>query len=295
MTARRRWLRRGGLALLAAAIAWMASGTLAAYVLTKRARPPFAEPGEGYAVPFRALRLRASDGVEIGAWLAERAPARAGVVLVHGNGASRASLADEAAYFHARGCTVLPISVRAHGDSGGDFNDIGWSARHDVIAAVEHLEPMQRPIVIYGSSLGAAAALFAGESLGDRVAGYVLSAPYADLRIATRRRLERYLIWPLDEVAYGAMQTGGRLVLPQIDRIDPAAAAARLPRDTRMVVFAGGDDDRAPASDARRIAARVHGRVVVVPGLDHEDMGALVGRPEWDESVSALLAGVAAR
>jgi pimeloyl-ACP methyl ester carboxylesterase len=138
--ARRRRLLKGGLVLLLLIAAWMASGTLAAYVLTRRARPPFAEPGAGYAVPFRELRLRASDGVEIGAWSAERSPARAAVVLVHGNGATRASLADEAAYFYARGCTVLLISVRAHGDSGGDYNDIGWSARRDVIAAVEHLE-----------------------------------------------------------------------------------------------------------------------------------------------------------
>lgn len=281
--------------LLALVVLWMASGTVAAYVLTKRARPPFPEPGDGYALPFRELRLRASDGVEIGAWSAEHRPARAAVVLVHGNGASRASLADEAAFFYARGCTVLPISVRAHGDSGGEFNDIGWSARRDVIAAVEHLERSDRPIVIYGSSLGAAAALFAGEALSDRVAGYVLSAPYADLREATRRRLERYLIWPFDEIAYGAMQTGGRLVLPEIDRISPVAAAARLPRGTKMVIFAGGEDDRAPASDARRIAGPVGGRVVVIPGLDHEDMGALVGRPEWDEAVSALLDDIAPR
>jgi len=31
------------------------------------------------------------------------------------------------------------ISLRAHGDSTGDFNDVGYSARHDVVVAVEFL------------------------------------------------------------------------------------------------------------------------------------------------------------
>ena len=37
------------------------------------------------------------------------------------------------------GYPILMISLRAHGDSTGEFNDIGYGA-HDVVAAVEFLE-----------------------------------------------------------------------------------------------------------------------------------------------------------
>ncbi len=85
--------------------------------------------------------------------------------------------------------------MRAHGDSSGEFNDIGYSARLDVVAAVEFLERRRpaRPILIHGTSLGAAAATFAAEELGHRVHGYVLECPYRDLRTAVWNRAEKAL------------------------------------------------------------------------------------------------------
>jgi alpha-beta hydrolase superfamily lysophospholipase len=82
------------------------------------------------------------------------------------------------------------ISLRAHGDSTGDFNDMGYSARHDVVAAVEFLERRRpgNPIVIHGLSMGAGAAVFASGELGHRIKGYVLESPYRDLKIADFRR-----------------------------------------------------------------------------------------------------------
>ena len=52
------------------------------------------------------------------------------------------------------------------------------------IAAVEFLKARKpdRPVVIMGTSLGAAAAVFAAGELGHRVAGYILESPYQDLK-----------------------------------------------------------------------------------------------------------------
>jgi uncharacterized protein len=269
----RDWLPPLVLALL---LAWVGSGVLAAHLLTSRARPRFDEPPPLSAVPFEPLRLRTRDGLELGAWKALTETPRASVVLVHGNGASRSSLVAQAEWFHARGCHVLPLSVRAHGDSDGEVNDIGWSARHDVIAAVDHFEPLGAPIVVFGNSLGAAAAVFAGSELGARV-----------------QRLERYLFTPLDTVAYGAMMVGARVMLPDLDSIRPSEHAAHLAPKTATLVFAGAADDRAPPEDALRIARASRGRAIVLPGLDHEAMGNLVDRPEWEAAVSELLERVA--
>ncbi|MEM1417295.1 MAG: alpha/beta fold hydrolase, partial [Myxococcota bacterium] len=282
--------RKAALAATVLGAGYLALGWAAAARLTSRARPPYAEPPPpGYA----GLRLRASDGLGIGAWW--RAPegeTRAVVVLAHGNGASRAHLVGFAEPLVAAGCAVLLLTLRAHGDSDGEANDIGLSARHDVEAGVRHAQATLpgTPVGVLGLSLGAAAAVFAAESLGDAVDAYVLIGPYADLRLAVRRRTERYLPPVLGELAYGALLTGGRLALPDVDRIRPALAARGIPASARVLVIAGEADDRAPPSDARAIADGVpQARVATVPGMGHEDLGQVPTSAAWAEVLGVLL------
>ncbi|MFN7696539.1 MAG: alpha/beta hydrolase [Deltaproteobacteria bacterium] len=150
---------------------------------------------------------------------------RCAIVLVHGNGSSRSALLDEARSLRALGFSVLPITVRAHGDSEGHRNDFGWSAREDVATAVRYLESHRpaslaggRTIVVMGISLGAAASVFAAPALGARVRGYVLVGPYADLHLATSRRTERYLARRnaarAEQEAIAALWERGLTVLP---------------------------------------------------------------------------------
>jgi len=287
----RRTLERLGLWLSALAVAWIGSGTLAALALTRRWTSPTAEPAPPDLEP---VRLRSRDGLSLGAFLGEVPDARGAIVLVHGNGSSRTRLLDEARSLRALGWTVLPITVRAHGDSEGRRNDFGWSARHDVEAAVSYLEGRtEGPIVVLGISLGAAAGLFAAPELQHRVAGYVLVGPYASLELATVRRTERYLPPLVDDVAFGALFVGGRLVLPELDDIAPFQSAARMPHDVPVLVISGELDARAPLSDARMIVAPLSdASVVSIAGADHEEVSGIVGRPEGLALVADFLAGL---
>lgn len=286
---------RALLAVAALLVAWVGSGTLAALALTRRWSSPVAEPTP---VGFESVRLRTRDGLGLGAFLAEAHEARGAVVLVHGNGSSRSALVEEARALHGLGRTVLPISVRAHGDSEGLRNDFGWSARHDVEAAVGFLEGrgVEGPIVVLGVSLGSAAALFAAPTLGHRVAGYVLVGPYADLHLATSRRTERYLPPLVGEVAYGALLVGGRMVLPELDEIAPARAAAAMPADVPVLVLVGERDERAPLSDAQRIVAPLaDARIVTLEGADHEEVSGSVATPPGLAAVAGFLEALEAR
>ena len=117
-------------------------------------------------------------------------PEAPSVLLLHGNKGSRANSLKRAEFLAQAGYAVLMISFRAHGDSTGEFNDVGYSARQDVVAGVEFLEK-KRPghsIVVMGVSLGSAAAIFASAELGHRVRGYILESPYQD---SEDRRLEQ--------------------------------------------------------------------------------------------------------
>lgn len=62
------------------------------------------------------------------------------VLLVHGNRFSRRAMLRVMHWLGEARFTVLVVSLRAHGDSPGEINNMGWSARHDVTAAVAFLQ-----------------------------------------------------------------------------------------------------------------------------------------------------------
>lgn len=263
------------LALCALAVAlWLLASYAAAYRLTRRAGPPRAEPAPaltwGLATP---LRLTTSDGQELGAWFVDGRPDRPVVLLLHGNGGSRSACLAQAELAAGAGSPVLMISFRAHGDSTGEVNDFGYSGRHDVIAAVEWLRGRcpGRPVVVWGQSLGAAAALFAAAELGDRVSGYILECPYQDIRTATRNRTRMYLPPVVEYVAYVGFSVVVPAVLPNADEVSPLKAAARVPPSARVLVLAGSADRRATPAEAAAIAAAAGDRaeLVVIEGGDH--------------------------
>jgi alpha-beta hydrolase superfamily lysophospholipase len=248
--------------------------------LTQRARPPYPEPAPD--VPWATahdLRVVTRDGEELGAWLWNPRAAGPSVLLLHGNGGSRGGMLRETRVFAEAGCAVLAPSLRCHGDSGGARNDFGRSAALDVVACVEVLE-RERPghaVVVCGTSLGAAAAIFAAQELETRVAGYVLEAPYTDLRDATGHRLAQHLPPVLDRVAHlGLVLTAG-WCLAEPDGIAPIEHVANVPEETPILVLAGALDRHTPLADVRRIVARVasHAELVVFAEARHESLCAV--------------------
>lgn len=290
----RRFVRWGVISLLALAAAWAAGSLAISWRLTKRARRPYAEtlPAElvGRA---RELRLTTSDREELGAWYLpatnDDAPS---VAIGHGLGGSRTQRVGVASVFERAGCAVLLVTHRAHGDSTGDVEDYGWSAQHDVIAAVDWLE-RERPgkaIVVCGASLGAAAATYAARELANRVAGYVLECPYASLDSAARRRTDIHLPPLIDALGFAGVQLGAACFAPNWDASVPLEAVRAIPSDTPVLFFAGELDLRAPVDEIASIAANVRGpcELIVVPGAGHDRL--MRGSDVYASSVLAWLA-----
>jgi pimeloyl-ACP methyl ester carboxylesterase len=278
----RRWAR-SALALAVGLLAAVLGATgLFAYRSTRRHRPPYDEGQVTLqGVPSETLRLTAADGLQVGAWLfTQPAGAPCAFIVVHGNGSSRRGMQAAAETGLKIGCHLLAVTVRAHGDSEGESNDFGYSARLDVAAAVAEVArrfPDARRVV-FGSSLGAAAALFAAPELGGGVQGYLLESPYEDLRVATRNRLAMQLPGALVEPTLALLALWSWAFLPvSMDDLAPVEAATRMPTSAEVVVLAGGEDRHATPEEARRVVAAIPGRatVVVLPGVGHS---ALWGR-----------------
>lgn len=282
-------------------LTWLASGALAAWKLTRRFGPAVAvEAKPDWAgLSIEDHRIATSDGHQLGAWLVRGHPDRAAILILHGNNASRSASRGVMRFLADRGHGVLAITFRAHGDSSGDINDVGYSARHDVAAAVDFLrrELPDRKVVIVAQSLGAAAAIYgAGECAGE-VDGYFLESPYLNLKTAVWNRCENYLIPPFDCAAYLALRLWAPVFLPvDVDLLDTSRHVGDIPAHVPVVFLAGDEDRHARIEEVKALHGQIqsHARLKTVPGCAHTQV--LQNHPEiYHETIVELIDRVEGR
>ena len=280
---KRKYLRRLILCLCLIAI-WLLISAGVNYRLTRRKRSPFPEPPPKVAWgTLKPERITTRDGEKLGAWYAEGETEGPSILVLHGNGGSRWNVLSRAEIFATRiGGSVLLVSLRAHGESSGAINDIGYSARHDVVAAVKLLSERRpgKPVIVFGVSMGSAAAIFAGKELGDRVQGYIFESPFQDLETAVWNRTNAYLPPILDRVAYLGLRLTAPLVVPDFQAIAPIRAIDGIPKSVPILILTGSDDRLATPAEAQALFNRVktHGRIELIQGGGHH--GLLEVNPE---------------
>ena len=264
--------------LVAGLLVWLVSSAVVARKLTQRARPPFEEPAASvHWSQAEECRLTTSDGQMIGAWLVRHPGPRGCVLVLHGNGSSRSARLGVMQLVWSHNYSVMAISLRCHGDSTGEVNDLGRSARHDVIAAVGFLEQEcpDQPVYIVGQSLGSAAAIFAAQQLGNRVSGYFLEQPYRDLKSAAWNRLQNNLPPGLDWIAYVGLRLWSVVFLSaDVRQHSPSGMITGIPADVPIVIATGSADRHARLEDVQAVFQQVksHAKLVVFPGVEHESL-----------------------
>lgn len=261
--------------LLAALVIWLGGSAIVTRTLTRRNSKPFPESPPvvawGYLEPYR---LTTSDNQEVGAWLLRGSPHKGCALLLHGNDGSRRQMLPVMQCLAERHFTVLAITLRAHGDSTGEVNDFGWSARQDVVAGVNFLREAfpRQPISIVGRSLGAAAAIYAAAELEDQVAGYFLEQPYKDLKSATWNRLQHHLPPGLDWLAYGGLRLWGPVfIAAHPDDLSPYDRIQDIPETVPVVFITGSADRHVHLDEVATMYRRVesHAKLVIFEGAEH--------------------------
>jgi pimeloyl-ACP methyl ester carboxylesterase len=117
-----------------------------------------------FGAQFRDVEFTTSDGVRISAWLLPAGDRRATIVYSHGLFRSRRELLARAVELWRAGYGALLYDSRNHGASGEARVSAGYNERLDAEAAVRYLREQvsgQDRIVLFGISMGAAAALLA--------------------------------------------------------------------------------------------------------------------------------------
>jgi uncharacterized protein len=228
----------------------------------------------------------AGAGTVLEGWTFPAAGTRRGtVVYLHGVADNRGSSLGAARRFVARGYDVVAYDSRAHGGSGGEACTYGFYEKQDLGRVLDGIPA--GPIIVIGSSLGAAVALQAAAD-DARISAVVAAEPFSDLRtIAAERAPWFFTRSALRDALALAGARGGF----DVDAVSPLVAVSRI-RVPVLILHGAADVETSPDHSRRLFAAlRAAKRLLIVPGAGHNQSLQPATWPVIEEWVDSVVRG----
>jgi fermentation-respiration switch protein FrsA (DUF1100 family) len=154
----------------------------------------FKSPQEAGLPDPELVSLERPGQVVLKGWLFRQpqATSKCGVVLQHGHRTHRLSMLRYAPIFWKRGCHVLTVDARRHGDSPAEFATWGFHEKYDILEFAslfsKAVDIPQNKIALYGESLGGAIALQAASLEESQFAFVVTDSAFHDLPTILKER-----------------------------------------------------------------------------------------------------------
>jgi pimeloyl-ACP methyl ester carboxylesterase len=229
---------------------------------------------QSFGLDFQWVQFRSLDGTMLRGWYVPAVGDEGGTIIYcHGLNRTRIEMLSQAAFAHGLGYNGLLFDFRHSGQSGGELTTLGYQERQDVIAAARYVLKQQkakRPVVAWGVSMGAAAALLAAAEYRE-IDAVIADSSFLSLRetVAHHLKLFRHLpAFPLaDALVFGLAWRGGYWP----SEFDLVKATERL--GNRPVLFVAVEGDRRmPPAIARTLHAHSPSpkkQIIVLPGERH--------------------------
>jgi pimeloyl-ACP methyl ester carboxylesterase len=214
------------------------------------------------------------DGVRLQGWRCATGLQRRGtVVYLHGIADNRGSAVGAIRRLRPRGFDVIAYDSRAHGSSEGDSCTYGYYEKRDVSRV---LDVTTGPVILIGSSLGAAVALQAAAA-DRRIAGVVAAETFSDLETIARERAPSFLTESAIRQAFGIAEEQARF---SVDAVSPVTAARSI--NAPVLLLHGAADRDTPPSHSQRVYDNLKGskRLILVAGAQHNES---LNEESWDQ------------
>ena len=237
---------------------------------------------------FESVRVVTDDDLQLEIWrIPARGSAAGRALLLHGYAASKEMLLGEARELHRLGWESWLLDFRGSGGSDGDLTTLGWSEARDVAAATAEI-PRDLPLVIFGQSMGAVAALHAVHLDLVSPDGLILEAPFGELRTTVAARFDAMgiAVWPLEEMF---LWHGSQVLNVDPDLFTPRHWARSVTCPTLHMT--GSRDARVPTASSEKLFESLGGpkSAFRVEGAGHVPLlGVAPGG--WRQRVEAFLA-----
>lgn len=204
-------------------------------------------------------------GVALHGWRCKAVGQRRGTLIyLHGVSDHAVSGAGVMERFRNRGFDVIAYDSRAHGKSGGDACTYGFYEKDDLRKVVDQIDARQ-PIVVMGTSLGAAVALQTA-AVDERISAVIAAECFSDLRTVVNERAPFVFGKETIESAIAIAEKKGAF---DIDAVSPVIAAEKI--NVPVFLIHGAMDAETSPEHSKRIndAVAKNKRLLLVPGANH--------------------------
>lgn len=228
--------------------------------------------------PNREITITASDGVKLVGHYFERKKNALIIIFFHGLwsdgyvcGVPIYRITEEHKW------NLLLVSLRAHGESGGNISTLGVLERYDCCdwanwVASEFGE--QVPIYLMGFSMGGAAVLMSSDlNLPKSVCGIIddagFTTPLEMIKVGSKNKLRYELLSDI----FTQMVNVGTKIWGHFDLKDADASVAVSKTNVPILIIHGDKDNRAPLSMAYKIYDSCQGEkdLYIVSGATHKE------------------------
>lgn len=207
-----------------------------------------------FGAEFKDVEFTTSDGVRISGWLLESRDKQTTIVYSHGLFRSRRELMERAIELWKLGYGALLYDSRNHGASGEARVSVGYNERLDAQAAARFLREelgSRDRIVLFGISMGAAAALLATAETSE-VAAVISDSSFLSFKDTAAHHINVFLRLPAFPLANLVRFYVERRAGFDGENLDPLKAVKAI-GDRPQMFIAGAHDKRMPPAIARSL------------------------------------------
>lgn len=143
---------------------------------------PHPEPKVIPHTDYETLWLHTPKGQKLECWYIKSTQARGTAILFHGYAGEKSSLLGRAATLSELGFNTFLVDFTGSGGSDGNCTSVGYTEAAEVKACFDYVQNMkEQHIVLFGTSMGAAAVLKAMDDYPLNPAGLILECPFGSL------------------------------------------------------------------------------------------------------------------